>query len=332
MTKHVYNSFFDEETWKNVNQDNKNLMDDYLMELKQNKKAKTTIHQYHGDLRIIFLYICKFLNNKSILELNKKDFRRFSLWLTETNHVSAARHNRVMSCLRSLLSYAEQEDEYEYESNVARKVKGLPKDPVRTDENAFYMSFEQIIRIREELIRRGELQLAVLHMLMFDSGARRNEIAQVKKHGLLESNKTNVVVGKRGKRFPLVYLDDTKELIRRYLNERGEDKIDSLWTIGTSNLKREASYENLYDWVLRIRRIFSEIEGKELDIFPHSYRHSRCEVLLQGQDARILDKDGSPKKFTLEQVQTFLHHENPSTTQGYSKDHSEDMIDEMFDF
>ena len=29
---------------------------------------------------------------------------------------------------------------------------------------------------------------------------------------------------------------------------------------------------------------------------------------------------------------TFLHHENPSTTQGYAKDHSEDIINEMFNF
>lgn len=332
MSKHVYNNFFDPEVWLTVNIANKDLVDDYLMELKQNKKSDGTIRQYHNDLRVVLIYICKFLNNISILELSKKDFRRFSLWLTDTNNLSSARHNRMMSCVRSLLSYAEQEDEYEYSNNLAKKVKGLPKDPVRTDESAFFMSFSQIMRIREELLKRGDLQLAVLHMLMFDSGARRNEIAQVKKHGLLDTNKTNVVVGKRGKRFPLVYLDDTRELIRQFLTERGEDQIDCLWFIGSGGMRRAATYENIYDWVMKIRKIFSELEGKTLDIFPHSYRHSRCESLLQGEDARILDKDGNPKKFTLEQVQTFLHHENPSTTQGYSKDHSEDMIDEMFDF
>ena len=332
MGKNVYNNFFTEEIWSVVNSENKELVDDYLMELKQNKKADTTIKQYKNDLRIILIFIYNFLENKSILELNKKDFRRFSLWLTEEKKLSAARHNRLMSAIRSLLTYAENDDDYNYDNNVAKKVRGLPKDPIRIDNDVFFMSFDQIMKIRQELIKRGELQLVVLHMLMFDSGARRNEIAQVKKHGLLDGNKTNVVVGKRNKKFPLVYLDDTKELIRLYLEDRGEDDIDSLWIIGNKNNLRAAMYENLYDWVLRIRKIYSEIEGRNIDIFPHSFRHSRTESLLMGEDTRIIDKNTRlPKKFTLEQVQVFLHHENPSTTQGYSKDHSEDMIDEMFD-
>jgi integrase len=85
-----------------------------------------------------------------------------------------------------------------------------------------------------------------------------------------------------------------------------------------------------YDWVLKIREVLSEIEGKQINIFPHSYRHSRCECLLQGEDKRILDKDGIPKKFSLEQVQVYLHHSDPKTTLDYSKDHTDEIIDEMF--
>jgi integrase len=126
-------------------------------------------------------------------------------------------------------------------------------------------------------------------------------------------------------------MTDTKELIRQYLNERGEDSIDCLWTIGKGDNIRSASYENLYDWVMKIRKVFSELEGKERNIFPHSYRHSRCEGLLQGSDTRIIDKNtGLPKKFTLEEVQKFLHHSDPKTTQDYSKNHDEEEINNMF--
>jgi hypothetical protein len=55
--------------------------------------------------------------------------------------------------------------------------------------------------------------------------------------------------------------------------------------------------------------------------------------MLQGLDPRIIDKlTGLPKKFTLEQVQVFLHHSDPKTTLDYSKDHTEEIIDNMFDF
>jgi len=329
----VYNPIYSDKEWALVNQVNKNVMNDFLEEYKQRKLKKSTIDAYFQDLRIIMLYVKRFCDNKSILELGKKDFRRLSIWLSEDLKVSNARTNRLMSATRSMLTYCEADDETEYENNVAKKVKGLPKEPVKTNEDDFFMTFDQIWRVREELIKRGKLQLAVLHMLLFDSAGRRNEVHQIKKQDLLDGNKTNIVVGKRGKSFPLVYLNDTRELAIEYLKERGEDNIDSIWTTGKGEDIKEVGYGALYDRVVIISEILSEIEGKQLNIFPHSYRHSRTECLLQGQDPRIIDpKTGLPKKFSLEEVQLFLHHSDPKTTQSYAKDHSEEMIDGMFNF
>jgi integrase len=329
----VYNPIYSDEEWALVNQSNKNVMNDFLEEYKQRKLKKSTIDAYFQDLRIIMLYVKRFCENKSILELGKKDFRRLSIWLSEDLKVSNARTNRLMSATRSMLSYLEQDDETEYENNVAKKVKGLPKEPVKLNEDDFFMTFEQIMKVREELIKRGKLQLAVLHMILFDSAGRRNECHQIKKQDVIEGNKTNIVVGKRGKSFPLVFLNDTRELAIEYLKERGEDSVDSLWITGKGKDAKEVSYGALYDRVVGISDILSELEGKEINIFPHSYRHSRTECLLQGQDPRIIDSaTGLPKKFSLEEVQLFLHHSDPKTTQSYAKDHSEEKIDGMFNF
>ena len=326
----VYNRIYTDEEYSHVNIENKDIVQDFLEEYQQRKMKASTIKQYENDLRIINIFVKRFCGNRNLLELGKKDFRKLSIWLSDDLKMSNARVNRVMSCCRSMLSYIEDSDEYEYDINQAQKIKGLPKEPVRIDEDSFFMNFDRIIKVKNKLLEMGEIQLALLHMMMFDSGARRNEIAQIKKHNLLNGNKTNIVVGKRGKMFPLVYLDDTKELIRLWLDKRGEDEIESLWIVGNGDKKREASYEIIYDWVLRIREVLSEIEGRQINIFPHSYRHSRCECLLQGEDKRILDKDGIPKKFSLEQVQVYLHHSDPKTTLDYSKDHTDEIIDEMF--
>lgn len=61
-------------------------------------------------------------------------------------------------------------------------------------------------------------------------------------------------------------------------------------------------------------------------------RHSRFESLAQGTDTRVLDQDGKPKKFSLEQIRVMTHHESCDTTKLYLKDHSEDTINEMFGF
>jgi len=326
----VYNRIYTDEEYSHINIENKDIVQDFLEEYQQRKMKASTIKQYENDLRIINIFVKRFCGNRNLLELGKRDFRKLSIWLSDDLKMSNARVNRVMSCCRSMLSYIEDSDEYEYDINQAQKIKGLPKEPVRTDEDSFFMTFDQIIRVKEKLLEMGEIQLALLHMMMFDSGARRNEIAQIKKYNLLNSNKTNAVIGKRGKIFPLIYLDDTKELIRLWLDKRGEDNVESLWIVGSGDKKREASYEMIYDWVLKIREILSEIEGKQMNIFPHSYRHSRCECLLQGEDKRILDKDGIPKKFSLEQVQVYLHHSDPKTTLDYSKDHTDEIIDKMF--
>lgn len=329
----VYNRIYSDEEWAEVNPENINVMNDFLEEYRQRKKKKSTIEAYFQDLRIILIYIKRFCGNKCIFDLGKKDFRRLSLWLSEDLQLSSARTNRLMSAVRSLLTYCEDDDEYDYDNNVAKKVHGLPKEPVKTNEEDFFMTFEQVWKVREELIKKGKLQLAVLHMLLFDSAGRRNEVYQVTKDSLKEGNKTNIVTGKRGKTFPLVFLNDTRELALEYLKQRGDDDIDSLWVVGKGENKRQISYNALYQRVVTISKVLSELECKEINIFPHSYRHSRTECLLQGQDPRIIDPaTGKPKKFTLEEVQLFLHHSDPKTTQGYAKDHSEEIINDMFNF
>lgn len=331
--EHVYNRIVTDELWAQVNKENKEILADFLEEYKQRKMKASTQKQYGYDGKIIMTYILLEHNNKSILEMTKKDFRKFSIWMSEEKGMSNARTNRLMSTCRSMLEYVENDDDYDYEINTAKKVKGLPKQRVRTEDEDFFMHFDLIMRTREELLKRGETKLALLHMMLFDTGGRRNEILQVKKDGLLDGNKTNIVVGKRGKTFPLMYMNDTKELIRQYLEERGEDGIEELWIIEDRDGKRPATYEILYEWVKKICKIINQMDNSDIDIFPHSYRHSRIESLLQGEDERIIDPNtGKPKVFPLDEVMLFAHHSDVSTTQSYAKDHSEEKLDSMFGF
>lgn len=332
MRGRIYNNFYTPELWEQVNKENKRIIDDFLAEYKQRKKSKGTIDGYFNDLRIIMIYILKELNNRCVLELNKKDFRGLSLYFTEECGMSPARTNRLKSAINSLLTFCEEDDDYEYEINMAKKVKGIPRERVKDDEDNFFFTFDEFIRVRDILVERGRLQDAVLWSIGFDSAGRRNELFQIEKHGLLDGNKTNTVIGKRGKKFYLVYLDDTKELIRQYLEERGEDNIDSLWIKGSGENKQPITGDALYDRVCSISKILSEVRGEQCNIFPHTMRHSRLECLAQGTDTRLVDENGKPQKYPLEQVQVFAHHSDVSTTQGYLKDHSSELIDEMFGF
>ena len=118
MGQQPYNKIYDEEKWARVNQENKDIMEDYLMELKAQKKKDTTIYQYKNDLRIVCIYVLDNCENKAFTDLGRKDFRRLVLWLTDTCGVSNARANRLMSAVRTLLSYLEDDDDNDYEITV----------------------------------------------------------------------------------------------------------------------------------------------------------------------------------------------------------------------
>jgi integrase len=326
----VYNRIYTPELWEQVNKQNKDILNDFMAEYRQRKKSKGTIDGYFQDLRIVFIYILKNLDNRSILELRKKDFRNLSIWLSEDCEMSANRVNRIKSSVNSMLSFVEDDDEYDYDNNVAKKVRGLPRERVKDNDDDFFFTFDEFIKVRDILVERGRLQDAVLLSIGFDSAGRKNELFQIEKHGLTEGNKTNVVIGKRGKKFPLVYLDDTKELIKQYLEERGEDDIPSLWIKGSGDKKSPITKDSLYDRIVSISKIFSEVRGEECNIFPHTMRHSRAECLKQGTDTRLLDENGKPRVYSLDQIMKFMHHSDVSTTASYLMNHDDEEIDAMF--
>lgn len=325
----VYNRIFTEEKWQMVNPVNKAIMDDFLTELRQQKKSLNTINAYRQDLRIIFIKILEDFDNKSVLDMTKKDFRRLNIWFDDSG-MSPARCNRLHSSINSMLTFCEDDDDYEYDVNISKKVKGVPNERVKTNDGDFFFTFDEFIKVRNVLVECGRLQDAVLWSLMYDSGARRNEVFQVKKDGLLDGNKTNIVRGKRGKMFPLVYMDDTRELIQKYLEWRGDDNVESLWIKGHGETATPIEPITLYDRIVSISKILSDVRGETVNIFPHSCRHSRIECLKRGWDDRLKDEEGNNKAFPLDQIQVFAHHSNISTTQSYTRDTSEETINEMF--
>lgn len=326
----VYNKVFNETDWENVNIENKNILQDFIMEYKQQQKKESTINQYGYDGRIILIYILKECDNQCILSLTKKNFRKFSLWLTEEQGVSSARANRLMSCCRSILTFCE-DDDYIYDQNFAAKVKGVPNEPVR---DICFLTDDEITHLIDALIKKEDYQKATLVSLLYDSAGRKNEIAQVKKQSFMDDTKncTNIVVGKRGKKFSLLYFSRTKNCAKLWLEQRGEDDIDSLWVLrqkGNLSNKKESSADNIYNWIVGLRDLYEELEGKKLLFNPHSIRHSALENYNIGKHIACREF-GVTDGFPLERLKLIAHHESIETTSSYLKDKSNEELSSMF--
>ncbi|GAA0092946.1 tyrosine recombinase XerC [Paraclostridium bifermentans] len=318
----VYNRIYTNKKWEQVNKYNKDLMEDFLLELTSQKKSEKTIAQYRNDLRIMFIYILEELDNKPIYKLKKKHFRNYMLWLQE-KEMSNARINRLMSSLRSCLTYASDEEDYEdeIEINYASKVKGLTKEKVRDIE---FLSDEEIEYIYNRLVEKHKYQQALFLSLMYDSAGRRNECYCVDKDFVeKDPNFTNTVIGKRGKKFRLLYRARTKEAYELYMATRN-DSCDSLWVTRRGGEITPASYETLYAWVISWRKILREkYENKEFN--PHSFRHSALQNYEDGSHY-VCREYLKGKPLSIEQLKLLAHHESVETTMSYLKDKGEDEL------
>ena len=320
----MYNKIFDEEKWKQVNQENKTIMEDFLLEYKARKMKEYTLKQYKNDCRIILLFVLDNCDNRPLTELRKKDFRNLSLWLSDTLEVSNARTNRLMSCCRSMLTYVEEDDDYDYDNNLAAKVKGLPKEHVR---DIVFLDDSVILELVDKLMEKKDYKKATLVALLYDCGSRKNEIAQVEKESFYDESKnlTNKLIGKRGKIYRAVYHSLTKKCVKKYLEERGKDDVKELFiTEGGFPARAEV----LYDWIISLRPIVEEITGKESKITVHTFRHSFIQNLSDG--THYLCREQNLGKVPLDKIKLLVNHSDISTTDSYRKDTSLEEIGELF--
>src|SRR5574344_1780667 len=156
MAKRI--NLYDENTYVNkVSSDNKLLLEDYIMELKSRGLAEKTIYQYSSDIRAFYCWLANNLDNKYILNLKKRDFRRFFLKMSE-NGTSSARINRFQSSIRNLLNFAvEDDDEYDYEINAMSSIKGMKGESVR---EIVFLTDEQINILLDYLLENEQYQQA----------------------------------------------------------------------------------------------------------------------------------------------------------------------------
>ena len=312
---------FNEADWEKLSDKNRELYEDYVLEMESNGKAVKTIQQYSFDLRGFFCYLVREKRNMYILDLKRKDFRNFFLKLQRAG-TSAARINRFQSSIRNLLEYACISDDYEdYETNQMAHIKGLQKEPTR---EIVFLTDKQVNILIDELLKRKHYEKALWVSLAYDSAGRRNELHQVTKEGFLDNNQTNVVVGKRSKHFRLIYFNRTKILFRLWEKQRGEDDLETLWITGKGDKKRPLSYAATYEFVDEFREILLTRTGEEIPVTPHSFRHSALENYSNG--THFVLKETGRDSLNIRLLQALAHHESSSTTEGYLIDNSQEQL------
>lgn len=323
-----YNKIYDEETYNNeVLQENKDILEDYMLELQARKLAVKSRQQYLADLKMFLVYVCQNMNNKSILELKKRDMRNFFLMMSNEGK-SSSRINRVQSSIRNLLEFLVMDDDIypEYQINPMKKIKGVPKETVK---DIVFLTAEQCEYLIDYLLKKEEYQKALYLVISLDSAGRRNEIHQLTKQTFIDKkNRTVEVVGKRGKRFSLMVTQRSLDIFDLYIEQRGIDNIDSLWVTGKDENKRELGYDGLYNYALSFRSILEAKFEADIPLNSHSLRHTSLELYETGEHyaLKYMGKD----RLDINTLRILANHEDISITQSYLRNKDNDLLEDLF--
>lgn len=311
-----------EEKWAEVNSESKRLLKEFILTLRQEGRSRETIKTYEQNARVFLVFVLENLDNRSILELRKKDFRNYSLYLRERG-LSTASHNHYISTIRSWCERLEDDEDIDYDNNLCRKIKGVRIERVK---KIVFLSDDQITKLYNELIRRQMFQIATFLSLAYDSTGRRMELMQVDKEGFYDRDKncTNPVSKKGGKKEALIYFDRTKEAARLWLEQRGEDDNPSLWADMGARKRQKGSANS---WCEAMSKMLTDIEGKKIHFTPHCIRHSAIENLTEGYHYKC---EVRRIPYEIKAVSKLASHKTTDMTNSYKKDQGLKNIEEAF--
>lgn len=271
------------------------IVNKFLEYLRYNRNySSDTVRSYSNDLKQLIDYINR--EDLDVYSFDKQDAKNYlaSLYIKELSKKSIVRH---MSSCRTFYKYLLNEKIVNANPFVA--IKNIKREK-KLPEVLFFEEIDDIIKSME-IKTIYSIRNYAIFILLYSSGIRVSEIAQLKLRDIDFINNKFVVHGK-GNKMRIAYFDEgTKKVINRYLDEfRSKYKIDDEYLF--IGIRGEALSKTSY------RRIVKDV-GVEYastkGIHPHMLRHSFATHLLDnGADIR--------------NVQELLGHSSISATQIYT--------------
>ncbi|MFR5856440.1 MAG: site-specific tyrosine recombinase/integron integrase [Bacilli bacterium] len=264
-------------------------VDKFLNYLKKELNySENTINSYKLDLDNFFLFVKK--NKINYLKLTSEDIRNYLKYLDELKLKNTTISRRI-SALRSFYNYLLNQKLIDF--NIFSNIR----NPKLEKKLPNYLNYEELAKILDSIDTSSEdgLKNRLLIEMLYATGCRVSEIANIKIEDINFSNNSIRVIGK-GNKERIVYFG---EYARFYLNKYIEGH------------KREYLFDNKNNEKLNIHEI--EYMVKEIvknlalktHVTPHTLRHTFATHLLNnGADIKT--------------VQELLGHSSLNTTGIYT--------------
>lgn len=248
--------------------------------------SEVTLEGYLIELKMF----CNFVN-KGIVQIKTPDIRGY---LASNKNWQVGTIDRKLSVLKSFFGWMVQEELLL--RNPTTKIKS-PKKPKRLPKA---LSVEELEIVRESCETNRERALVEV---MYSTGCRLSEIANMKISDINYQDKSAKVIGKGNKERSVFFTFKALHHLNKYLNTRKEPlegKSDYLF------IRERRPFNQLTG--RSIQRAINKIEERvklSKSLTPHVFRHTKA-TMMMNNGADIAD------------VQHILGHEDPSTTLIYA--------------
>lgn len=273
------NSITSPELLRQVNPQNKQLLDDFLDYLHSVQRSETTIAGYNNDIQIAWVWCLQNNNNKFFVDWTKRNVVAYQNWLLNNNENSSARIRRLKAALSSLSNYVEGvlDDEFPNFRNIINKVESPVNRLVREKTVWEDKELEDLLK---KLVDREDYEKACYLALAMYSGRRKSELCRFKVTdftderlvcgGALYKSAPIKTKGRGGgKVIPCYTLAKKfKPYLDCWMEYRKKSGIESEWLFPNKNNPNEyVSISTINSW----SNTFSRISGRSAYI--HSLRH-----------------------------------------------------------
>ena len=250
--------------------------------------SRNTILSYR-DTFTLFLRYCKacrnvFPENFTLDMLTKELVGMFLSWLEEERGCTVSTRNQRLAAIHSFCRFMQTEDVIRL--NQYQKILSISKKKTKS-VSINYMSLDSIKLIlkQPDVRKMYEHRDLVLLSLMYDSGARVQEMADLSVSDVrIDSPATVKITGKGGKTRIVPLMKPTADIVGSYINcfglsGNGKRSYPLFSNCSGKKLTRAGIKYILNKYVYAARNENSAILPDVIS--PHSFRHSKAMHLLQ---------------------------------------------------
>ncbi len=270
--------------------------------------SSNTVVGYKND----FIQLTSFVGNSADIKNISKENILLCIGEMSKKGKSSASINRFIAAVRTLFAYCKK---FNYINiNPTLEIKTV-KNPKRIPRFMTKAEVTQLCNQPEKKELLWEKRDAALFKMLYSSGCRISEIANLQIDDFIDSYHSAFVTGKGNKQRKVYFDEDAQFALKEYLEDRKKIlfdlKVDKPTKKIFINQKGSPITVEGLRWIISR---YSGVEGTNHHVNPHSFRHTfATQLLTNGADVRA--------------VQELLGHSSISTTQRYTHITTEKLIE-----